>query len=419
MANGFTKTTIANALRQIFTQNRIHDLTKPNSPMLAFLARKEDWNGGISGKLHTSVDYGKVQAVSPTFSTAQSGAGTKSNSLAQFQTDTRKLYSLARIDGELLARAKLGSGPGDAGVLMSALEMKFESAIKAFSQNFSSAIYRKGSGALGRAAASSAFSTTACTLTDVEDAHNFEVGMDIQLCDTETGGTLRDSGESVVLTGVNTNTGVLTASTTWTADINGAANSDFLYLSGSYDAAIQGLSDWLPPGGASTTFNNVDRSLSPQRLGGVAVDGTGKSIAQAILEGVLQSQRFGGSNHVVFLNTTDYITLLDQLGSQAVYDTLTPTANVSFDSVIVRGGRTPTKVMPDPYVPVGKGWGIDFDPAKIVLASVGAFPRMLDLEDGAVHSISDDDGYECRVGGYGNLIVSQPGAHFSLTNLGA
>lgn len=143
-------------------------------------------------------------------------------------------------------------------------------------------LFRSASGRIGQVKTTTTVSTDTIILTDKADAWNFQAGDKCQFSATETGGAVHTGG---------TSSGILTVETVdydaGTIKCTGADNSaeaqvavnDYIYQDGDYDACIAGLESWLPAGSGRTaalaaSFYGLTRSVDPQRLGGIYVDGT-------------------------------------------------------------------------------------------------------------------------------------------------
>jgi hypothetical protein len=163
-----------------------------------------------------------------------------------------------------------------------AVSKEFDNGFTELASKVERRLFRSASGRIGQVKSTTTVSTDTIILTDKADAWNFQEGDKLQFSATETGGAVHTGG---------TSSGILTVESidydAGTVKCTGADNSaeaqvavlDYIYQDGDYDGCIAGLESWLPAGSGrstalSTSFFGLTRSVAPQRLGGVYVDGT-------------------------------------------------------------------------------------------------------------------------------------------------
>lgn len=267
-------------------------------------------------------------------------------------------------------------------------------------------------GRIGAAGLGGSAATRVLTLSNAEDAYNFQWGQVLQANANRTGnsGTLRVDIYKV--TGVNYVTGVVTADR-----ISGAggdwANNDYIYIAGDYDAASPGIPSFIPATDpTSTPFLGVDRSLFPNHLAGWRYDFQG-SIEETIKFAFSKMGRFintGAKKYAVCLSTSDWYTLEQELGARIVRD---PDADQTFGTGAILV-RTVFGVVPCIAVPVmtsGRGYILDFTTWKF--HHLKGVPHIID-DDGntfmrlPAEGTGAGDGIEMRLRCWYHLTCTQP-----------
>jgi hypothetical protein len=403
-----TSTTISNfdpALKQLYREKRVEDLTYSRRPMLAMIPKFEDFQGR---NMPIVTKFGNPQGVGATFATAQ---GNRSQVRTEDFLLTRvNQYSIASIDGEVAEASK-----GEKGAFLNAMMAVIDGAMEALADAIESYLPRSGTGSMGVAGT---ISTTTLTLATPEDIVNFEVGMEVTASATD-GGALR-SGNATV-TGINRDLGTLTTDSNWTSQITSFAANDFVYRQGDEAAAgankvISGFEAWCPSSApTSTLFFGVDRSVDTSRLGGQRYDAAtaGDSIEEGLIKGQSLACREGGAIDTYFVNHVKYRDLVLEVGSRARYDRKQAKgsggdlAKVGFQSLVVDGDRGPIDVVAANKCQKDVAWGLELN--TWLLASLGKATKILDLDNNRILRQSSADGYEVRIGFRGNAACKAPG----------
>jgi len=398
-----TLTTMDAIAKQLYRQTNYNELVYKMRPMLGLLTKFE----GFGGKsMPIPIKYANPSGVSNTFASAQSNRAP--SRFSAFNLTRKKVYATATIDGETADTLE-----EDTETFVVAMKNELDGALRAASDMIEGQLFRSATGSLGTVGSVSGASLT---LASIYDVTNFEVGLTLIVSATD-GGSQRTGSE--VIAGVNRGTGVITsADSGWTTGISAIQAGDYIYIDGNRNAAINGLESWIPETAPTTgdAYFGVDRSVDT-RLMGLRYDAsaTGATVEEALIQGESLVGREGGMANYAILNTFDFTRLLMAIGSKVQYpresvsaksgDGMVPT--ISFSAIVLQGHYSTIKVIPAPKCPQGVAWVGDFDAWS--LNSKGPVPKILRRDGLSWLRQANADGYECRVGGYGNLATNAPG----------
>lgn len=385
------------ALKSLWPQKRVDSLAYKDNPLLAMMKKDEKFGGA---NRIVAVRYGDSQGRSSVFATAQANV---SNHVGTKFTVTRaRDYAVVQVDGETVEASK-----GDANALLEGVDSEMEGGFNTATRSAAISGYGNGSGVIGAVAS---FTTTAITLTNREDVSNFEKNQVLQASSAGTTGTLRNSGATTTVTAINRDTGVLTCDTTLIAAL---ANADSLNVQGDLGAKMQGLASWVPTSAPSATlFFGVDRSVDTVRLGGVRYDGSALNPEEALYKAAVRIGAEGGRPEYAFMNYTDFGNLEVSLGSKVVFTDIA-VGEIGFRGIKINGPRGPINCIPDINCPVTKSWLLQMN--TWTLASLGKLPRVLDADGNKMLRQASADGYEIRIGYYGNMYCDAPGRNGVVT----
>ena len=366
------------------------------------------------------VVYGLTQGASATFANAY---GNQSSPLvAEFLVTRVADFSLASIDGQLLAAAQT-----DPGAFIDGAELMIDAAFQTAVNRLASAMFRNGAGTIGQIASVAFVSGTTytVTLTNPDDSVQFEPGqtlMAVQFVD----GSGTAPTDLFVVTAVNRNTGVLTGTSAtniasdWPAtyflavqgDLPTTSNNNFQPSGSSTTNSLlklAGFAAWLPIAGpqAGDSFFGVNRTIDPQRLAGVSFDGRQLSIEEALLQGTGRVALNGGRVDTGICSYSTYTALIISLGSKVVYidDKI---GEIGFRGVQVNGANTVMSIFPDRNCPDGVIYGLEMD--SWCLRSQNPAPHILKyMDEIEILRIPGVDAAELRVGSYANMYTNKPG----------
>jgi len=388
-------TSFAPALKQLYPEKRIENMVYKDNPLFALLAKDTNFYGEL---MKLPIKYGAPQGSSSTFATAQ--ANKTSSLLKAFLITRNKEYALASIDNETIEASRNNSG-----AFIEAASFEIDGAIETAGRNIAAALFGTGSGSRGQSSA--AATGTSITLSDVESVTNFEVGMEIVFSTADGGGTVKSG--SVTVTHVNRDSGVLTVDALTAIDGGtGIAASDYIFREGDYDSKLKGIQAWLPASAPSSTpFFNVDRSTDPTRLAGIRYDGSALPIEEALISAASRVAREGGKPDYCFMNYSKFADLEKALGSKVQYIDLKANAEIGFRGMLINGPRGPIKVVADQNCPGDRAFMLSMEYWKLM--SLGAAPRILDIDGLKMLRESSADAVEVRVGAYLQLVCRAPG----------
>lgn len=405
------------ALKEHYTDDRVENMVYKDNPLLALMPKYEQFGGR---NLRVPLIYGNPQGRSATFTRAQIRGNATSSKIDDFVLLRVKDYSIATIDNETLEASK-----GDANAFMEAAVTEIDGAIQSLTRDLAVAMYRSGFGNIGNIA-TGGISGATITLSSINDATNFEVGMELDLATTESSSVLKaygTSGNGLIVTQVNRATGVLTFGYNVTDATNGiptAAAGDYIFVRGDRQNSatptalkMSGLEAWVPASSpSSTAFFSVDRSVDPTRLAGQRLDGSALPIEEALIEGASIVAQEGGKIDHYFMSYSKFSALEKALGSKVQYIDLKANADIAFRGIMVNGPRGVIKVVPDQNCPNNRIFGLNLEMWK--LYSLGKAVRVIDTDGLQMLRQASADGVECRYGHYGQLGTRDPRANINI-----
>lgn len=411
-----TFATAAAALKTRFylDKNTIPDMTYEESPAYALMPKSQDWGGDNST---FPIMIGQNQTGSATFSKAQ---GNKATSAGTYNlkkwllpsSANKKHYAFATVPGDLIR-----SMEGNANAYFPQVAMEVESALKASARRFSIDLFRDGFGSIGSILNPGGISGSTITLSNAEDAKNFEVNMVVQFSASNAAAVLRNAGGELIVSAVNEDTGVITF-TAAVGSLAAVAVGDFIFPTGDrQDSAtpsrlrLVGFEGWTPFDRTTLTgtFFNIDRTANPTRLGGSFLDGTTKSIRESIQTMVTTLASRKANPKYAFLSYSKWNELSLEMGSNVQYVDVKvgEQGAVGFRGIRVNGPKGTVEVLPDQGCPSNRCFVIQPDTWKLL--SLGKPIGFLDEDDNRMLRETSSDSYEIRIGGYVELLCMAPG----------
>jgi hypothetical protein len=397
MATNATVTNLDKALKIKYPDSRVKMLSYENHPFYALVPKNEKFYGK---RIDSALGYGGNAGGSRTFTNAIANYGP--GKIENFQLPRVKDYGIIGIETELL----LASNGAGANAFLDAAVSESDRTVRNVSNNTAMSLYRNLGGARGVV---SGISSTLLTLTNIEDAVNFEVGMILKQATTDgTSGSI-GAAAAVTVTGVNRRTGVLTAAA-WT----GFSAADFLFREGDFGLAITGLAAYLPvtPPSPGENFLGADRSWD-SRLYGIYHNGASQTREEGIIDLATKIFREGGRPTHLFANPTNTAQLAKEMQGRTFYEmTNSPDmAEIGFEALIMRTMAGKIKVISDPDCPVGLGYCLTMSMGGQncwELMTAGPGPRILDQMGNRFNWSTTADAVIGRVGIYGNLSCHAP-----------
>jgi hypothetical protein len=399
------------ALKELYQGQTVQDMTYKNNPFFALVPKRKDFFGR---NRPVPIKYGNPQGRSANFVRAQTRGATENSKLKEFLVTRIKDYCVATIDNETMEASK-----NDSGAFISAAQLENDGGILTLTRSAATAQYRQGYGEIG---VIGSFATTTITLATTEDVTNFEVGQELVLSASVASNTLRalgGSGNGLIITGVNRDTGVLTFGFNVNDATNGIptiANSDVIFVRGDREDSatpsrlkIAGLGAWIPDTApTSTLFFGVDRSVDPTRLGGIRYDGSALPLEEAVINAASVLGREGGMPDHLFMHYRKWSDLENALGAKVQYADL-KVGEVGFRALRINGPAGDIKVLPDQNCPLNRAYMLTLN--SWCYHSLGAPVRPIDTDGNKWLRQSAADGVEIRWGYYANLWCERPGAN--------
>lgn len=412
-----TFTTSAAALKTRFYLDKetIPDLTYEESPAYALLPKSEDW-GGNSAEFPITV--GQNQTGSASFAKAQGNKGTAAGTFLMKRWSlspslNKKHYSFATVPGDLIRAME-----GNANAYFPQVAADVESAFKSNARRFSVDLFRDGFGAIGSILNPGGISGSTITLSNAEDAKNFEANMVVQFSQSNAGHVLRNAGGELTVAAVDEDAGIITF-TAAVGTLAAVAVGDFVFPTGDrQDSAtparlrLVGFEGWVPFDRTTITgtpFFGVDRTIHKTRLGGSFLDGTQKSIRESVqtMVSVLAGRK--AKPKYAFCSFSKWNELALEMGSNVQYVDLKAgaTGAVGFTGIRVNGPKGNVEVLPDQGCPSNRCFVIQPDTWKLL--SLGRPIGFLDEDEQRMLRETSSDSYEIRIGGYVELLCMAPG----------
>lgn len=386
------------ALKELYDGQVIENLVYSDNPFMAMVPKKTDFGGKYKP---VPIITGVSQGRSATFASAQ--ANQTAMSIQSFLLTRVADYSIAQIDNQTMLASKT-----DKMSFLEGAKLVIDGALRSATNSVAGALFRSGTGSVGKI---SAISSGVITLTNPGDVVQFEVNMTLQANATDGGATPRSAKGYVI--SVDRALGKLTVSAT----LGGSAGTptswaanDFILQDGDNNAKCKGLAAWLPstaPSGGESFFG-VDRSVDRTRLAGIYYDGSAQSIEEAIIDASALVAREGGKPSVLVTNFASYSALEKSLGSKVQYVDMKGPAEIGFRGIMVNGANSLVKVFPDRSCQAATGYLLQLD--TWCLEGLGDVPQILKYGDGLeMLRVYNSDSGEVRVGAYYQLRTNAPG----------
>jgi len=387
------------ALKSIYSNQVVQNLTYSNRPLYAMVAKKNDFFGK---NYPLPIIIGNPQRRSATFSMGQ--ANSSSSLLKDFTLLRKPDYSFATVSNEALEASE-----NDKGAFLKALTVEVDGAMGAAADSAASDLYGDGGGTIGQLDSAVILASTTALLRNVEDIVKINVGQRLQFASAKTGGTLRNSGAYLTVTAVDRNAGSFTVDANLST-VTGITVNDYIVMQGDYDAKLSGLEAWLPYGGPSASaFFGVDRTIDSERLGGISFDGSGMPVEEALIKMGAKLFRAGAKTDKVFLGVDKYSELELSLGTkvQYVFNAASDRADISFKAIKLNLKGRSVDVVCDPFLTSGFGYMLQMDTWG--LYSLKEPIRILMSDGNKSLRVSNEDANEVRIGGYKQLGCNAPG----------
>lgn len=416
-------TTFAAMLKSYYLSNdRVQNLAYTNRPATALIRKDTGWGGEDDG-FKIPVAYDDVQTRSASYAVITANRG--QTSTVRFSLGRKRNYSSVQISRETMKAADK-----DRLAFMKARRSQIDSMINNMANDVEHALFRDGSGVVGRV---SSVNSTTVTLLDPKDVRFFSVNKKCQFIASSTAaytpadtlGALMDTALVGTVTAVDRSQGTVT--------FNQVASglNQYDYIVGYGDAyafsdatstadtykKIRGFQAWLKNPADSdwaTAFNDVVRSVDKEKLGGIYYDAAAASVDTevALINAGALANAAGANPDVVFLHPLR-VALLAQLmdghGASRTDRTRMQSekGKISFKSIVLNTGAGEVDVIAAPACPYNEGFMLQLD--TWVLASLDEVPHLVLDDGGAARADSTYDALNIEVAAYCDLGCTAPG----------
>lgn len=394
-------TSAAAILKEYYTKQRVEQLTYKDAPLYALLPKHKDFFGS---SYPLPMRISNPQGASATFANAQSQK--QPSNYKKFSLTRTSDYALASIQTEAMLASETNPG-----AFLQLATAEIDGAMDTMKRRMGWSIYGDGSGALGSVASVSSTNPEVITLNNVEDIVKFEVGQTIQARSGATTRLFATATATALITGVDRDAGTITLGA---VDNSGNTDTivanDTLNVVGDYNARVSGLAAWVPSTApTSTAFFGVDRTVDSTRLGGIRVTSTGKPVDEALIDAARRVGREGlGQPDYVFCGFTKYASLEKTLGAKIRYKDVEK-AGISFRGIEVSGPGGTITVLPDRDCPENRMYMLTLDTWGYY--SLKEPVMLLDQDGNKLLRDASADSMEVRVGSYGQVGCTSPGAN--------
>lgn len=386
-------------LKELYDDQVVRIMTARDAPLLALLPKETDFVGKV---YPVPIVIGNSQGRSANFTRAK--ANQTALDARSFMLTRRRDYAIATIANEMIEAAEL-----DKGAFVKGTKILVDAAIKEITASLCTALYRSGTGSVGRIAS---ITTGVITFVDSNSAMAFAVNATVQANATDGGASPRAAVGYVIA--VDYDAGTITVASSAlggaAATPTGWVANDYLLVDGDNNEKLHGLAGWFPLTAPTTGDNwfTVDRSANPTLLAGVRHNGSGQSIEEALVDAVAKSARFGGRPTAAATNFVSWGALEKSLGAKVQYVDLKGPGEIMFRGIRINGPKGPIDVVPDPWCPGQIAYLLDFTTCK--LKSLGDAPHILTYGiSGDMMRVADADAAEVRVAYYANFYCDAPG----------
>lgn len=265
-----TTNDILNGLERDYHPKKLMSMALKAAPLTAWMPKREDGSGEICVIRYLVGNAGGVGS-----SMANAKTNQKAPLVRKALVDWKIIDSYWSVENPAIKRAE-GSGLGDL------LQMGMRQTMSRHGNEIETFLFGDGNAQLGKRAS---ISSNTITLTNKNDAFNFEYGMLIKADDTADGSSPR-AGSAYVTT-VDYSNGKVTVDNA--AGITGFADNDFLFDGEFINAAPSGLTQIITPG-TPGAYGGLTRTTEPEMLSGWKYTG---NVGDTMLEQIIQAYKFG------------------------------------------------------------------------------------------------------------------------------
>jgi hypothetical protein len=389
-----------------------------NSPVLGMLEREQEKMGGR----YMHLPLLRVGAQGRSADHAKAKTNAKGSTTVGFDVQYVSNYQVAKLDGNTVDDAG-----GNENAIADAVDNELEATLANMRKDLQLGAFGNAGGSRGRIGsigAGNAGANCRITLKNVTDSKFFEEGMVLQASandGTATGHSLRASGATITITGIDKMKGYLEFASDVTASITGLTADDYLFADGDFKAKWSGFRGWIPTADPTVgdSFHGVDRTVSVQILSGLRYDATGKPIEQAIVDAMGYADLFDCHPDHVVVNPVRWAKFANSLGADRANRITRLTGNagkavVSYEAIMVSTNFGLVPVLADGGCGADEGLALTMSTWKI--GYVGDdLVHVIDDDNLMIRRASSGDAWEIEVKHRGNLGCKQPGRNMRLT----
>lgn len=398
-------TALAAVLKEYYGAQQLKTLVYKRNKWWAMIKKETDWSGSI---VPIPLIYGNPQGGSADFATAQ--ANVTASQTVRFVMNWIQDYAVARITNLVQLATR-----NDAGAFLKAARQELDGALKTAENSLAGGLFRAATGTLGT---STGIASGVITLTNVSDVTQFERGQTLEASATDGGALL---GAAAYVVGVDRAGGKVSVAVTQGGAVATPASwTGVMYIrrAGDRNLKINGLIDFLPTAAPTPgdSFNGVDRSPDPTRLGGVRYDGSAQTIEEACIDAAALVAREDGSPEIGITNHASWAALVKTLGSKVQYVNFESdeTPGIGFQGVRINGPDGEINIFADRSCQSKRMFLID--PETWVLGSMLECPHILTELDGLEKLRgATTDTTEIRIGSYVMNTTNAPGRNANVS----
>jgi hypothetical protein len=264
-------------------------------------------------------------------------------------------------------------------------------------------------------------------LVNASDGVKFEDGMELDAAAAVSSGGLLaygtnglglyivqvDRQNGILTTGVSQAQGATPCAPTDAANgIPSLAQGSYLFMRTFRNNVMQGIEQWIPFGGPSSTlFNGVNRTLDPVRLAGQSLDCSQKSISDTVID-LTTAVRLQGQKLSHMIVPFSWLAKAQKDGMARDIVVQETEYDIAFSGIRVMGVDGPVTILGARNCPSNRLYGIDISSWEYTYVGKDAV-FMWDLDGSGGLRQPSDDGIEYRYMSFGNLVCHRPDANIT------
>lgn len=403
-----TLTTFDFAMKELYTKERVADLTLKKSPLMAKMAKNSSFTGEA---LVVPLIYGAAQGVSGTLARAQTSSAGANN--AGNLKGLKFVLQTGEYDGAISIGDKvIKQSRSNVGAFMENKTAEIDSLYEQMGADLAAFLYGNSGNSIGRV--SSAYSSgTTITLSEPSQILNFEVGMFLERNTVDgSDGTTAATADTYQVTAVNREAGTITLA----AAANIAADN-FLFRKGSYRGntgvfVMHGIQDYVWVDNSPTVIYGMTRTADTQRLAGSRVPAAalaGRGIEERFqLLATYMEGRYGTPGFEdAYLHPEDWINLSIALQGRGIRPLEDSSTQFGYQTIKMVCGTKMVNFYADPFAPKNLGLGLNLKNWK--LHSTGELIHPIEEDGLTLLRAATTNDYEYRLVTYPALECNAPG----------